>query len=274
MIAFNDGQVLQYVDGNMDADTAKCVTAAMNSDAELRQRINAMRASMLPYSAAYKNQSPPPLPESIRQSVNTWSRVARDAPRRDHKTANRIWHIVAVSGAIGLSFLMGFATSKLAENTTHFNAAQLGANLTEASDIAWAQRVVDYQSLYVENTVGSIKVDRRKASELLATLSASAQLSSHIPDLTQFGYSFVRAQELGYKNKPLVQLVYKGVGKKPLALCFMPSEGQAQKSLRLAQHEELGSASWRLPDQRFVLIAEEPTESLEAIARHVQGVIL
>lgn len=274
MSAFNDEQVLRYVDGNMDTDTAKRLKAAMNSDDDLCQRINAMHASMLPYSAAYKNYTPPPIPESIRHSINTWSRVARDAPRRDHISANRIWHIVAVTGAIGLSFLMGFATSKLAENTTHFNGAQPGANLTEVSDIAWVQRVADYQSLYVENTIGSIKVNRSKASELLATLSASAQLTSHIPDLTQFGYSFVRAQELGYENKPLVQLVYQGAGKKPLALCFMPSEGQAQQSLRLARHEELGSASWRLTDQRFVLIAEEPTESLEAIAHHVQRVVL
>ncbi|MFT6304404.1 MAG: hypothetical protein ACI9XK_002897 [Granulosicoccus sp.] len=77
----------------------------------------------------------------------------------------------------------------------------------------------------------------------LATLSVPSGLTTHIPDFTKLGYNFVRSQELGYDNKPLVQLAYKNPNSKPLALCFMPSIRPASESLLLARHDEFEALS-------------------------------
>ena len=274
MSAFSDHDVLQYVDGSLDDDTAQAIEPALQTDDDLRNRVEAMRASKLPYSEAYNSYTVPAIPENIRHTVNTWARTARDAPRRNQQRGNSILRTALVTSGICLSFLIGFAASKLTESSALFNSVQFDINETEASDIAWVQRVADYQSLYVENTVSAIQTEPREAKNKLSAISAPSGLPSDIPDLSDYGYHFVRVQELGYENYPLIQLVYKSPGKKPLALCFMPSLGPARYSLRLARHASLGSASWRLPNQRFVVVAEESTEMLEVIAMHIQEIFL
>ncbi|MFT6304403.1 MAG: hypothetical protein ACJAY2_003607 [Pseudomonadales bacterium] len=94
-----------------------------------------MSTSKLSYSAAYTNHSPPPIPESVGQAVNTWTRVAHIAPSRNQISGNYLSRIVGVASAICLSFLMGFATSKLTQSTTFFKSTQLNISLAEASDI-------------------------------------------------------------------------------------------------------------------------------------------
>ena len=267
----NDEDVMRYVDGTMDDDTAKQFKAEAQTDSELSNKIDAMRVSKLPYFTAYKNSSPPPLPENVKKTISNWVQVANDAPRKDPTTNKNIVSTVLVSSAICLSFLLGFAASKLTDNTALFNSVQFD---NDASDTAWVQRIANYQTLYGENTVNTLEADHIRAHSKLNTLSVSSGLASHIPDLSEYGYNFVRVQELEYDDKPLVQLMYKSTGNKPLALSFMPSDGLTRLTLRFARHEDLTSASWRLPNQRFVVIAEEPTESLEQIAYQIQKALL
>jgi len=155
-------------------------------------------------------------------------------------------------------------------------AGQQSAQLTDATTHhRWVERVADYQTLYVANTVANLSETRvADANKLIASVTgtssdASAQSQSlgqslgqsevqtKIPDFSDHGYQFARAQELGFEGKTLVQLVYSKPGDTPLALCFMAESDVKDLPVKLSKHHQLNAASWITDNQHFVLVADE-----------------
>ena len=273
MKSYSDEDILRYVDGDMDEQSASQLRNDINNDPELSQRVDAMLASQLPYSMAYKLNPAPEMPESLRQTVSVWSDVARNSSLQPQAAKPWGMKVAAVAAAVGLSFALGFGTANLRGNgQIAVNNPVIHGQTTE--DTLWVQRVADYQSLYVAQTVSDIQGGRAKADELLARPEIKDVMNAQIPDLSDYNYQFVRAQQLGFQGQPLIQLVYTSPGKKPLALCFMPSQGEDKNTITVALHEDLGSASWRTTSQRFVIVADESQESIESIARHAQRMFL
>lgn len=268
---YNDDDVLRYVDGIMDDDTAKQITEQTQIDPDLSTKIDAAKVSKLPFSKASINRPMPATTNNAKQPASLQGRETSNSLKSSPPRGKYILHTLIVSSAICLSFLLGFAASKLTENTALFNSVQLD---DDAADSAWVQRIADFQALYGENTVSTLEGDFSETGVKLGALTTSSGIAVHIPDLTEHGYNFVRAQELVYEDKPLIQLMYKSKTNKPLALSFMVCVGPTRLSLRFARHEDLTSARWRLPNQRLVVMADEPLESLEQIAHQIQKVHL
>lgn len=275
MKTYSDEDILRYVDGDMDEQATNQLRNDIDRDSELSQRVDAMLASQLPYSMAYKVNPPPQMPESIRQSVSTWSDIARNASSiQALAPKHRSMKVATVAGITGLSFVLGFSAASLRDKDLAIATNNPTVISQSTEDTLWVKRVADYQSLYVAQTVSNIHDGRMKADELLARTDILEVMDAKIPDLSNYNYQFVRAQQLGFQGQPLIQLVYTSPGKKPLALCFMPSKGQDQNTISLAVHEGLGSASWRTASQRFVIVADESQTSIESIARHAQKTFL
>ena len=174
---------------------------------------------------------------------------------------------------MGLSFLLGFYSSKLTRNTKLFNSAQFDINTYEASDTDWVQRVSEFHSMYTVDSIEAIDTKADQLDALMTSLLGPSAATPNIPDLIEFGYSFVSLQKLVYEEERLIQLFYNKPGKKPHSLNFMSSYGKARQKVRLAREEEFGCASWRSSTQRFAIVADEPTEPLTNIANYVQKVI-
>lgn len=274
MKTYSDEDILRYVDGNMDERSATQLRSDIDNNTELSQRVDAMLASQLPYSMAYKLNPPPEMPERVKQTISTWSDVARNSSHQASAPKQLGLKVAAVAAAVSLSFVLGFGAATLIsdEPAVAINNPIINGQPTE--DTLWVKRVADYQSLYVAQTVNHIKDGRSKADELLARAEIKDVMDARIPDLSDYNYQFVRAQQLGFQGQPLIQLVYTSPGKKPLALCFMPSEGENLSNITVALHEELGSASWRTASQRFVVVADESQTAIESIARHAQKTFL
>ncbi|MEM7257922.1 MAG: hypothetical protein AAF404_11095, partial [Pseudomonadota bacterium] len=78
---------------------------------------------------------------------------------------------------------------------------------------------------------------------------------------------FARAQELGFEGKTLVQVVYTKPGNSPLALCFMAANGESDEAVLISSRHGLGTASWIQNNQRFVIVGNEPEETLKNLHR-------
>ncbi len=273
MKTYSDEDILHFVDGTLNEALSHQIERDIELSPELAQRIDAMQASQLPYSMAYKNAPIPAMPDEVRNSLDTWAAVAKNASTKPLEPKKNNIKIASLVGLVGLSFLIGYltGTTKITESisTTTDQLAE-----TIDSESLWVQRVADYQSLYVGETVAGIKNGRESADVLLNKLQQEDHLNGAIPDLSEFGYSFVRAQQLGFFDEPLLQLVYTSPGKKPLALCFMPDSNSTESSINTKKHETLGSANWRQSSQRYVIVAEEPLEQLEKMARHARQILL
>ena len=71
----------------------------------------------------------------------------------------------------------------------------------------------------------------------------------------------MRAQQLGYRGQPLVQLVYLRDDGRVLALCFMRDPAPDRDTVVELVGEQR-ALSWRDNGQRFVIIARENEANL------------
>jgi len=93
-----------------------------------------------------------------------------------------------------------------------------------------------------------------------------------IPELE--GYEFVRAQHLEYGGAPLLQLVYLGAEGVPLALCFMPTQqqanGQVAEDVKLGSYYGLNTAEWMQNERRVVMVSDAPHETMQELSLEAQ----
>ncbi len=262
---YTDEDLVRYADGTLDAARTERLLQAAESDQELAESMAALDASRLPFKAAFAQTKLPPVPEALKSHIADLVSVSRAEPApiiRSQQSSR--WRTMAIAACVLFSFVGGYLASTLVERD--FNGDSLVADGSfSQDDIAWVQRVADYQSLYVPNTVSMIEDGQQKAELLLASVSESTGLQTAIPDLSAQGYNFVRAQELGYAGEVLVQLVYLKDGKLPLALCYMPTQSSTGPASAFGQHSDLGVAYWKQSGQRFVIVADEPESTLREL---------
>jgi anti-sigma factor RsiW len=69
-VSIDDTVLLAYVDGQLTPERRSEVEAAATASPDLAARLAAMRASVLPYAAAFARQALPPIPESLARQVD------------------------------------------------------------------------------------------------------------------------------------------------------------------------------------------------------------
>ena len=266
----SDEELLKYHDGAMESNRAAQIDAASRHDRKLTDRILAMEASRLPYQEAFSQHRLPMLPESLIIEVDnlvalserndTGANLSQEETGQNQiqKASRQTWNIVGIAASLALCFLLGFSMAN-----RHNSAENQTMQLAQDTQTDWVRRVADYQTLYVENTVLNVAQTREEATSLLNRVESGGALKAQLPDLSSQGYTFVRAQELGYKGDQLVQLVYRKPGVAPLALCFMPSSDKQTSELRIGNHEGLVTADWIQNTQRFVIVGEETPEVMK-----------
>lgn len=272
-MSVSDEDVMKFCDGVMSTEDATRLRRIADRDSELARRIRAMEASNLPYAKAFEQQRIPAMPASLLNNLEKWKKQATpsaapppppespfDKNRAANESPRRAWRLTSIAASLATAFLIGYSVSNLT------NKPPAGTDqLTHQAQADWVQRVADYQTLYVENTVTSVIRGPESASALLSRIESVADIRTGIPDLSAHGYSFVRAQELGYKGQPLVQLVYYKPGVAPLALCYMPSFGAQSAQLTISEHEMLKAGDWIDDGQRFVIVAEESKSVIQKL---------
>jgi len=266
-MSYSDEQLLNFLDGQMSESEVRQLIDEANGDASLQSRLDMIEASRLPYEDAYRAKPPPPVPTQLRQDVSALSAAALAEPVQIGRTRRKYAGVAGVALSIGA--MMGYALAPLAiQSASNEEADDASATTLMASteDEAWVNRVADYQSLYVSETVADAPEGLEKAQKLMLKLQENSELETAIPDLSEFGYQFARAQHLGFEGDVLVQLVYTRAGRKPLALCYMAIQSSDTTNSHIGSREALGTANWRQGGQRYVIVADESAQTLSSMA--------
>ena len=251
--------LLAYVDGNLSAARREDVECAIAGDPEAAQMVAAFEASKLPFRAAYESTPMAPLPKPLRRTVEGWAAISKAAEMPAPKPAYRIFQIAA---SVFLGVIIGYLLGNgLPVNGDAAIAQSKGAT---AEETAWVRLVADYQSLYVPETVANISNPRKRAEALFTRLALSGGPKAAIPDLYELGYRFMRAQQLGYRGSPLIQLVYKKGEDRLLALCFMRDRAPDRDG-GIEVIGEQATLSWRENGQRFVIVSQDTKADLHAV---------
>jgi len=254
-MAIDDTDLLAYVDGELPPERRAEVEAEVASSAELAQRLRAMRASALPYAAAFDAQAIPPVPDELRRRIRELT--SRDSRRH----AGRYWAWPKLAGAFAAGVLCcAVALRLLAPGTPTVSAA--------AQVAPWIQAVADYQQLYSRATLTHVSEDPKLSMRIINDLQEADGLRVAVPDLRSAGLSFKRVQRLSFNQQPVVQIVYLPERGEPIALCIT-RDARADQTPHAQQIGALGTVAWRQGNLGYVLLGRAPTQTLMDLGRRI-----
>ena len=254
-MAIDDTDLLAYVDGELAPERRAEVEAAVASSADLARRLGAMRASALPYAAAFDAQALPPVPDGLSRRIADLA--SRDSYRQPGRSS--AWPKLAGAFAAGL-LCCAVALKLLAPGMPAFSPT--------AQVAPWIKAVADYQQLYSRATLTHVNEDPQLSTRTIDDLQAADGLKVSVPDLRDVGLSFKRVQRLSFHQQPVVQIVYLPEHGEPIALCIT-RDARPDETPHAQQVGELGTVAWRQGDLGYVLLGRASTDALMDLGRRI-----
>jgi len=252
-MTLDDTDLLAYVEGQLAPGRCSELEAAVAASPKLAARLAAMRASALPYAAAFQSQALPPVPDRLTQRVAVLSRS-----RRDERSP---WSWPRMVGA----FAAGMLTCAIALKVLLPGVAPMSS----ATPVApWITAVADYQRLYSRATLAHVSEDPQLSARVISDLRANDGVQVAVPDLRSAGLSFKRVQRLSFHDRPVVQMVYLPERGEPIALCATP-DARPDESLHAQQVGEMNTVAWRHGNLGYVLLGRGSAQELLDLGRQI-----
>ena len=267
---------MAYVDGEMSTSRRAEFEAAIAADSEIAQTVKALYASQLPYQTAFSRARTPAVPASLSVRVEELAAVSRSSfdlafagaagselggqqkGTNQSRFSPRWWHMIALllSGLI-VGYLIAIKPMRTSES---------------ASDVEpWISKVSSYHSMYSRETVMDGDGGIVQAKALQSRLRAQNGLELQIPDLSSQGLSFVRAQQLQFDGKMVLQLVYSPKDGAPLALCLTPADAQPEREVVL---DGVRAMAWHAKGWAYVMVGGLPSQTMQAIRRELPASLI
>ena len=228
---FTDEDLGRFLDGEADAELTHAIRTAMKADEELSSQVAALQGARDQFAAAFEPllslaPEPPTLPEMPQQGVPAWA--------------------TGLAGmAAGIVLALGAVWS-----------------LTDRSGPNWRDVVANYQSLYVTETLAQVNDTPEQSAQKLQELSKVLGL-----DLTQLpeveGLTYRRAQQLGFKGKPLAQLTFLTKDGGPVALCILRTTKADSDAILAETLDGLAAYSWISGGYGILLIGPTQDQDLK-----------
>jgi len=264
----DDILLMSYVDDDVSPEQRAQVEAAIAASPEVGARVAALRASQLPYQAAFARQAIPPVPEALARRLDELLRQPVRAPSapvetprapstRQHSTL--AWLAVAfVAGA----FFCGAALRFAPEFVPGFVSAK------PAQPLPWIQAVVGYQDMYTRDTLANVSDDPKLTAETVSQIRRDDALAVNVPDLRETGLSFKQLQRLRFRNRPVVQIVYLPEHGNPVALCVI-GDSRPDQAVQTQQVGNMKVVTWRRGKLSYALLSKDADIDLQAVGAHL-----
>ena len=254
-MAIDDRDLLAYADGQLPRERRAEIAAAIAGSVDVAERVEAMRASALPYAAAFEAQNLPPVPRELSQRIAAL--VSADSRRQQR--GQSAWPKLAVAFAAGV-LCCAVALQLLSPGTTAFSRT--------AQVEPWIQAVANYQQLYSRATVTHVTEDPQLSARVISDLWTADGMKVVVPDLRTAGLSFKRVQRLSFREQPVVQMVYLPEQGEPVALC-VTRDARADESPHAQQIGGLSTVAWRHGELGYVLLGKGSAQALMDLGRHI-----
>jgi anti-sigma factor RsiW len=254
-MSIDETDLLAYADGDLSLERMAEVEAAVARSPDLAARLAAVRASVLPYRAAYEAQPLPPLPASL--SARVGELIEAEFSRQ--RVRRYSWPRLVAAFAAGVACC--------ALSWTLLSTGRPLASTAQGVP-PWIQAVADYQQLYSRETLANVTEDHQLSERILTELRAVDGMTVRVPDLRSAGLRFKRVQRLSFHGEPVVQMVYLPEHGDPVALCATRELG-ADEDPRLQQIDELSTVSWRRGKVGYLLLGKAPAQSMLELARRL-----
>lgn len=253
-MSVDETDLLAYVDGLLTPKRRAEVEAAVAGCPELAASLAAMRASVLPYDAAYAARPPPAVPSRL--SARIRELVDADSRRQQRHTAS--WPRLTTAFAAGVA-CCAIALTLLSNGSFTSTAARVSP---------WIQAVADYQQLYTRETVANLTEDPRLTERIISELQVADGMNVRVPDLRSHGLTFKRVQRLSLHRQPVVQMVYLPEHGEPIAVC-VTRDARPDEAPHARQIDELSTVAWRRGNLGYVVLGKVPAQELLNLAQRL-----
>ncbi len=250
-------QILNYVEHKLDAPTRAAFEKIMENDAELQKQVRAIKASQLPYDAAFAAEKIPDVPERLQEQLEQLSSVSFGTSVKQVFSRSQRWLMFA---CLCLAFITGSLV------TLGFNSIKSGSEyeLSAYGNHVLIDAMIQYQALYSRATVETVRQSFENANILIEDFNQRGKYKLVIPDFSGDGYEFRRAQELAFYEQAIIQMVYLPTNGKPLALCVtkvaIPNQG-----MKHYQSAGINSILWVKQGLSYMLMGDYTKEELESL---------
>jgi len=268
----DDILLMSYVDDDVSPEQRAQIEAAIAASPEVGSHVAALRASRLPYQAAFARQAIPPVPEALTRRLDELLRQPVRAPSppveasrvpgtRKHSTL--AWLAVAfVAGA----FFCGAALRFAPEFVPGFMPGFVPAKAQQP--LPWIQAVVGYQEMYTRDTLANVSDDPKLTAETVSQIRRDDALAVNVPDLRETGLSFKQLQRLRFRNRPVVQIVYLPEHGNPVALCVI-GDSRPDQPVQTQQVGSMKVVTWRRGKLSYALLSKDADIGLQAVGAHI-----
>lgn len=234
MTHFDDNILVAYADGELDADTARQVEAAIASDRELGRRVELFRKSGSLVREAFHH------PKYKKVSPH----LARRLLGRERPAIRLGWRVALPIAASFLAAIIGFEAGI-------WHAAPRETDFSETL----ADEVAEYHVVYARQGEHQVEVKADRLDEIQSWLGQSLHRTLSIPDLTERGLIFRGARLLVVEKRPVAQLLYSAPDRKdqPFAVCITTGPA-GEIPLKIEEREGLNLALWGRKGFVYVLV--------------------
>ena len=264
----DDAELMQFADGALDAPRRREIDAAVAASPELAAQLAALRASMLPFAAAFERQALPPVPAALAARVAELSRVgatAASGTNRKHAANAGLWQKLAANASSWPKLAAAFGAGALCLGLA-YEASSKSPFASKAPQLV--QAIADYHEFYARETVANVAEDAGFSKRLLAEVKAADGLPVRVPDLRSAGLDFKRVQRLRFHDKPLIQIVYLPDRGAPIALCITAQSG-ADTAPSSRKFGAMDAVTWRHDRMAYVLVGANPQANLLSLAEQI-----
>jgi anti-sigma factor RsiW len=258
MTELSDELLMAYIDGQLDKPQASVVGHMLHRDGELAQRVGCMQESQARFLELFG--------ALVRDGSLPAARPAKAKAARDHGFDDPSGFVTA-----GIAALLVVFGASLGFTTAYYSGVSREASAREVRMPAanWSEDIAELHAYFTPETLTASRDSQSNPDVVRFQL---AKLSSHagvLPDFSQSGLRFVRAQTLSYRGNRLIQLVYTGKSD-PLVAIYVTA-GDTDSPVSPGRFGDVKTASWSEGGLRFLIAGEMTQEALRALAAIAQS---
>lgn len=275
MSRMDDVMLMAYVDGEVDADTAREIEAALAGDAALAARVQEFRDSAMMARGAFADVLHEPVPDRLIAALGGPVRGAQAGGARGNVVplTRRITSWAPRRAAIGWAAAASIAALTIGYGVGEMRPQNMElAGLQNASSQRWLDNVAAYYHVY-ENSLANkdkllVDFTASDVPELEKWFGAKLNRKLEVPNLKSKGLNTQGGRLVIINDKPAAQFLYSS-DKGELVELVIAFTDQAYQPEQITRKGNVNIVHWRDNGYAYAFAGTMDASRLQAIADSV-----
>ena len=259
MTELSDELLMAYIDGQLDKPQASVVGQMLRGDEDLARRVRRLQESQARFLEVFG--------ALVREGSLPGARQGKARPARGTESLSDPSGFVTA----GVAALLVVFGASLGFTTAYYSGMAQGAAAQEQSmpPANWSEDIAELHGYFTAEALTASRDSQANPELVKFQLAKLGSRAAILPDFSQSGLRFVRAQMLSYRGNRLMQLVYSG-RTDPLVALYI-TQGDSDAPLRPGRFGDVKTVSWSQSGLRFLIAADMTQEALRALAAIAQA---